>query len=226
MAPERGEDCRRNQHQPDPDQRAALQRRQLQCQCPVPLRRHQQRSAVVLVICPSLYLADDFSAAPLLQGSQMVGSANNLLATEETGEPNHDGKNGQHSVWMAWQPQGTGIATFFTLGSAFDTTLAVYTNIAPSSPAYVSQLAPVAADDDSGPISPAPCNSMPCPVKPIISRGRLWTGGGNIVLSWSLLTTKKTLPVIVQQPLSCVAGFGDTSLSLSRPMTARMAPTI
>jgi autotransporter-associated beta strand protein len=167
--------------------------------------------AVVLVICPSLYLADDFSAAPLLQGSQMVGSANNLLATEETGEPNHDGKNGQHSVWMAWQPQGTGIATFFTLGSAFDTTLAVYTNIAPSSPAYVSQLAPVAADDDSGPYltSAVQFNAVPGQTYYIAADG-YGPAAGNIVLSWSLLTTKKTLPVIVQQPLSCVAGFGDT----------------
>jgi len=165
--------------------------------------------AVVLVTSPPLGLADDFSAAYPFQANQMVGSGNNANASREPGEPLHDGKWGQHSVWMAWQPTNSGIATFSALGSAFDTILAVYTNTQISQ-ATVSQLAAVAADDDSGAYlsSSVQFNAVAGQIYYVAADG-FGLGAGNIVLTWSLFPTTAPLPVIVQQPLSFVGALGS-----------------
>jgi hypothetical protein len=54
------------------------------------------------------------------------GSANNVNATKEPGEPDIGGKKGGSSVWMSWRADVSGIARFSTSGSDFDTTLGVY----------------------------------------------------------------------------------------------------
>src|SRR5204863_9923489 len=48
-------------------------------------------------------------------------------ATKETGEPNHAGNSGGHSIWYCWTAPDSGSVTFDTIGSNFDTLLAVYT---------------------------------------------------------------------------------------------------
>src|SRR5262249_51016374 len=48
-------------------------------------------------------------------------------ATKEPGEPNHAGNVGGASTWYCWTAPVNGTATFYTLGSTFDTLLAVYT---------------------------------------------------------------------------------------------------
>ena len=58
--------------------------------------------------------------------------------------PNHAGTHGSDSVWLTWIAPATGIAYFNTLGSSFDTILAVYLGT------QLSQLTEVASDDESG----------------------------------------------------------------------------
>lgn len=71
-------------------------------------------------------------------------SGNNTTATKETFEPNHAGNAGGKSVWWTWTAPATGAVTLDTIGSSFDTLLAVYRGNS------VSGLSLVASDDDSG----------------------------------------------------------------------------
>lgn len=73
-------------------------------------------------------------------GGRTLGST--VGATKELGEPNHAGNIGGVSVWYAWQSPVTGSVTVDTIGSTFDTLLAVYTGDS------VTNLTLVAADDD------------------------------------------------------------------------------
>ncbi len=71
---------------------------------------------------------DNFASALQLTG--FAGSAaviSNAAATAETGEPTHWSTAGtSSSLWYAYRPMASGLATFDTAGSAIDTALAVY----------------------------------------------------------------------------------------------------
>jgi lysophospholipase L1-like esterase len=77
------------------------------------------------------------SAAAIVQGTT-------VLAGRETGEPAHGGETASHSVWYRWTAPATDRVRISTCGSAFDTTLGVYTGT------DVAALTPVASNDDSG----------------------------------------------------------------------------
>ncbi len=77
----------------------------------------------------------------LAEGSASWSGAN-IAATREASEPAHeDVKTGQ-SVWWKWTAPATGAVTLTTLGSDYDTVLAVYTG------ATVAGLTKVASNDD------------------------------------------------------------------------------
>ncbi len=87
---------------------------------------------------------DDFAAAALLEGTSATVNASNQNASKETGEPDHAGSRGGHSVWWKWTAPVAGIATIDTFGSSFDTLLGIYTGT------EVADLTPIASDDDTG----------------------------------------------------------------------------
>src|SRR5207237_2919235 len=66
----------------------------------------------------------------------------NVAATKEAGEPSHAGNAGGHSVWYRWTASANATLTIDTVGSSFDTLLAVYTG------SSVNALTAVAANDD------------------------------------------------------------------------------
>ena len=68
-----------------------------------------------------------FANATLLTGTRGEVTGNNLGFTGETGEPSHGGVRANRSAWWRWTAPGDGKVRFETLGSAFDTLLAVYT---------------------------------------------------------------------------------------------------
>ncbi|MDP2139149.1 MAG: immunoglobulin domain-containing protein, partial [Candidatus Didemnitutus sp.] len=72
--------------------------------------------------------------------TQLTGT--NVAATAEAGEPTHATEPARRSVWWKWTAPSSGSMTITTLGSNFDTLLAVYTG------ASVSSLTQVAANDD------------------------------------------------------------------------------
>ena len=76
------------------------------------------------------------------QGGTVTGS--NMGASKETDEPNHAGTTGGKSVWWTWTATASETVTVDTIGSDFDTVLAVYTGTA------VDALSQIASDDDEG----------------------------------------------------------------------------
>ncbi len=175
--------------------------------------------ATVIITSPALPFADDLSADDRRQGALArgahsgsrhptyhkgpitsasgVGSGDNRTASKEPGEPNHAGKPGGKSVWLRWIAPASGIATFSTLGSTFDTLLAVYTGTT------IASLTAVAADEDRGGFltSQTAFNAVAGTEYSIAVDG-FAGASGNIVLSWSLDTSTVEFPRILNQPVS------------------------
>lgn len=72
---------------------------------------------------------DNWSSAQPLSGNAGTVSESNVAATKEPGEPDHAGNPGGKSVWYQWTAPATGLWTFTTQGSGFDTLLAVYSGV-------------------------------------------------------------------------------------------------
>lgn len=85
---------------------------------------------------------DAFSAATAITGTSGSTTGSNINGTKETSEANHAGNSGGKSVWWTWTPSGSGSTTITTVGSSFDTLLAVYTGTA------VASLTAVTSNDD------------------------------------------------------------------------------
>ncbi len=88
---------------------------------------------------------DSFADAIRLTGNSGQTTGSTTDATKESGEPAHAGKTGVASIWWTWVPAANTHVTFDTIGSDFDTVLAVYTG---SSVAGLTEI--VSADDGSG----------------------------------------------------------------------------
>jgi hypothetical protein len=84
---------------------------------------------------------DDFADAEAISGDDGSLDAHNLGATVETGEPEHAGELGGHSIWYEWEAPDSELISFDTFGSELDTLLAVYTGTA------VDGLTEVASND-------------------------------------------------------------------------------
>ncbi len=85
---------------------------------------------------------DAFASATRLGGPQRVRGSN-VVATAELGEPAHF-TGGGHSVWFRHRATRTQTLTLDTIGSSFDTVLAVYRG-------DLGRLSRIARDDDGGP---------------------------------------------------------------------------
>ncbi len=86
---------------------------------------------------------DNFSNASTLSGGSGARTGITTTATAETGEPYHHGSLGR-SVWWKYTAPTSGLLYLNTVGSNFDTVLAVYTG------ASVGSLVGVASNDDYG----------------------------------------------------------------------------
>jgi hypothetical protein len=157
-----------------------------------------------------LAAADDFAAStPLDQDSGLIRGMN-LFASIEPGEPNHAGKRSSKSVWYERFAHNSGVATFSTKGSGFDTLLAVYTGN------DVRHLTEVARDEDRGGFftSTLRFNAVEGQTYRIAVDG---FGGreGFFLLQWSLDAGAPPLPVILAHPSSqSVQPGGSATLSV------------
>ncbi len=103
--------------------------------------------AALETFAPPLYPSEannQFADAIQLFPGDSVVAGDNYQATKEAGEPSHAGNAGGASVWFRWITPFGGWVQIDTLGSSFDTLLAVYTGSA------VDGLSWVASDDDGG----------------------------------------------------------------------------
>ena len=87
---------------------------------------------------------DNFASAATLSGMSGSAVGANVGATQEAGEPNPNLGSSGYTVWWRWTAPANGVYVIDTLGSSFDTILAVYTGGA------VSSLAEIAKNDNSG----------------------------------------------------------------------------
>ena len=87
-------------------------------------------------------------------GGRYYGSTVN--ASSEPGEPNHANAFGGSSIWFQWTAPASASVTVDTIGSTFDTVLAVYTGD------DFSNLALVAADDDGANFNHNSLVTFPC----------------------------------------------------------------
>ena len=82
--------------------------------------------------------ADAFSASTPISASACWIEGSNVGATAQSDESTHAGRQGGASVWWSWTAPATGTAEFTTVGSSFDTLLAVYSVSANSRTEVVS----------------------------------------------------------------------------------------
>jgi hypothetical protein len=94
--------------------------------------------------CSILASNDAFSTPTVLGTPPLSTSELSACSGKQTGEPNHAGNSGGHSIWFSWTPASNHNAVITTRRSDFDTLLAVYTG------ASVSSLTSVASNDDIG----------------------------------------------------------------------------
>jgi subtilisin family serine protease len=123
---------------------------------------------------------DAFANGELLSGTSGSTAGTTVDATKETGEPNHAGNPGGHSVWYRWTAPASGLLTVNLAGSDFDTLLAVYTGTA------VNALTSRAANDDfGGPQSRLSVKVTAGSTYRIAVDGKAGAQGA-VALSWSL----------------------------------------
>lgn len=161
--------------------------------------------AVLLVTSPSLPLADDFAKRSVITDALGVGSGSNVGSTREQDEPQHADKRGGRSVWIEWQAPASGIATFNTRGSSFDTLLGVYQGT------LLGALTNVASDEDRAGFATSVASfNAEAGARYSIAIDGLAGASGNIVLSWNLDTSTVEFPRIISQPLSRTVARGDS----------------
>jgi trimeric autotransporter adhesin len=163
--------------------------------------------ASLVVASPALPFADSLGAlGSTISGFSGLGSGSNKTATGEVGEPNHAGKRGGKSLWLSWTAPASGIATFSTRGSSFDTLLAIYMGT------NVSSLTANSSDDDSAGFgtSQAAFNAI-AGTSYLVAIDGFAGASGDIVLSWSLDPTTVLFPRLLNQPLSQTVPRGSTA---------------
>jgi parallel beta-helix repeat protein len=154
--------------------------------------------ALLTIDVPAALSGDNFGdRVPLGNAFTNAVSGTNHFATREDNEPLHAGKAGGKSVWYSWTAPAKGIATFRTVGSSFDTLLAVYTGDS------LLSLANVASDEDSGGFftSSLQFNAQGGVTYAVAIDGFAGAEGA-FILSWELEETVEVLPHITAQPAS------------------------
>jgi hypothetical protein len=141
---------------------------------------------------------DNFASAQTISGCTGTGvTGTNAGASHEPGEPSHDplGDPGGGSVWYQWQAPSTGLVTFSTAGSDYDTLLAIYTG------SSVSALTSQGKNDDvssSDHTSVVAFNATAGTLYRIAVDG--WGGDrGTIKLNWTASGCVSTPPVLLTE---------------------------
>lgn len=162
--------------------------------------------ASLLVVLKFLPGGDQFvKSEPIATLSNSVRGVS-FGATRDLSEPLHLNLRTSNSVWYVWTAPATGIATFDTQGSTFDTLLAVYTG------SYLSALTEVASDDDSGGFHASKVSwNAEAGTQYRIAIDGLTGETGTYVCRWNLEVTGSRIPVFISQPRSQTVLLGGTA---------------
>ena len=113
--------------------------------CPLSVTTPFGTATAAFTVLPTLAPVDDNFTNGLVQaGNVFIVSASTAGAGKEAGEPNHAGNSGGKSIWYRWTAPASGAFTVDTIGSSFNSPLAVYTGNA------VGSLSLIASNINSG----------------------------------------------------------------------------
>lgn len=177
-----------------------------------PMGTLQSQPAILRLDLPALAASFRFADRPVVTDATGAGTLRNVGAVPESeaGEPRHAGKRGGSSIWFSWHPPHSGQARFSTVGSSFDTLLAVYVGDT------LGSLVEMASDDDRGGYrtSEVRFNAEAGTVYHIAVDG--FAGAqGQVVVSWNLLANAGLLPRILIAPEDDIAiAGGDKALTV------------
>jgi hypothetical protein len=142
----------------------------------------------------------------------------NTNAVKEPGTPDIiPGDPGGSEIWFQWTVpllQSSGIVTFSTLGSDFDTTMAAYTGSAPSNLVQVPTA--INDDDSAGYLGSQVSFYAVKGTTYLIAVDGFYGAQGNVVLSWTLYPNSDTLPNTAPIPQAITASNG-ASVTLNSP---------
>ncbi len=153
--------------------------------------------------------SDSFASRQLLTGTSEFITGSNTIATVEPYEPKHAGKIGGHSVWISWLAPDSGLVTLNTVGSTFDTLLAVYA-LEPGNDPPLERLQEIAANDDNGTAktSLVQFGAQPGQEYEIAIDG--FNGDlGDIAFQLDFLSSTNFLPTVLRRPNDEALRIGD-----------------
>ncbi len=164
--------------------------------------------AAIAVSVPALPFADKIAGRGSIRGSSGVGSGNNQSAGAELLEPWLI-PGVKHSVWLSWTAPQSGVATFSTAGSGFDTVLGAFS--VTTLPLLPPILLPLATDDESAGYHNSQLQfNVQAGKEYAIGVASADNIGGNIILSWSL-QAGQTAPLILLPPASQTVNYGEAA---------------
>ena len=118
----------------------------------------------------------------MLTGNSVHATGTNVGASLEAGESYYS--QGNRTVWWKWTAPSDGVLTVDTIGSSFDTVLAVYSG---AEAAAFKDLVPLASNDNA---DGKPTSKVACPVKAgtwlFLQVGGKGKARGNVVLNYTL----------------------------------------
>jgi hypothetical protein len=142
----------------------------------------------------------------------------NTNAVKQPGTPDIiPGDPGGSEIWFKWTVptlQSSGIVTFSTLGSDFDTTMGVYTG---SEPTGLTPVPSAINDDDAaGYLNSQVTFYAVSGTTYLIAVDGFYGAQGNVVLNWTLYPNSTTLPTAIPTPQAITASNGAT-VTLNSP---------
>jgi hypothetical protein len=156
-------------------------------------------------------LQDLFANREVVTNASGQINGDNSAATVETGEPQHGGKPGGHSLWISWVAPSDGVATFRTDGgSTFDTTLSAY-YFGSTNDTTLDKLHEAARNDDSPGIEPYSLIQIGALAghRYEIAVDGFFGGTGTVHLAWNFVSASTPPPIIVSVPNDQSARLGD-----------------
>jgi hypothetical protein len=143
------------------------------------------------------------SPAPIEQVSGTFYGGN--TSGTGTGIARRSASPGTGDRWFAWRAPQSGIATFSTVGSTFDTVLAIYTGTAPD-------LTKIASDDDGGgSLSSRVLFNAVQGTAYLVSVSGFAGARGEIVVGFNLEITAERVPTIVAAPAGRTVAVGNNA---------------
>ncbi len=167
----------------------------------------ESQEATLQILVNILSGSDEFkggtSIAAVSNSVRGVSSA----ATREPSEPLHGRLSTSNSVWYTWTAPASGIVTFDTRGSTYDTVLAVYTG------SDLPGVVELVSDDDSGGYHASRVSwNATAGVNYRVAIDGATGETGAYVCNWRLELTDDRLPVITLQPRSLAVPEGGSAV--------------